>query len=142
MSEVITCTFNDSHITSQIFEIRTKVFVIEQKVSREEEFDEFEASSVHYLGKAGDVPAATARWRITNTGIKLERFAVLSEFRNSGLGTKVLNKVLVDVIPLNIPIYLNAQVKAIRFYEKAGFRKIGKMFIEADIEHFKMTFVV
>src|SRR6185436_18959968 len=130
MIKVISFSFSNRLIETA-FEIRKKVFVEEQQVSREEEYDQFEESSIHYLVYDNEIPAGTARWRITNDGIKLERFAVLSEFRNRKLGGAVLASVLNDVKPLNKKIYLNAQITAIDFYEKAGFEKVGEEFIEA-----------
>jgi predicted GNAT family N-acyltransferase len=120
-------------------EIRRKVFVEEQKVSREEEYDSFEESSIHYLVFLNETPIGTARWRITKEGIKLERFAVLKEYRNTRAGGAVLKQVLEDVIPLDKKIYLNAQITAINFYLKAGFVKEGNEFIEANIRHYKMS---
>jgi predicted GNAT family N-acyltransferase len=120
-------------------EIRRKVFVVEQQVSREEEYDTFEESSIHYLVFVDEVPVGTARWRITKDGIKLERFAVLQEYRNSGAGTAVLRQVLSDVKPLGKKIYLNAQITAIKFYLKEGFVTEGDEFIEANIRHYKMA---
>src|SRR5205085_9927089 len=105
--------------------------VEEQQVSREEEYDQFEESSRHYLVYVDEKPVGTSRWRKTESGIKLERFAVLKEHRNSGAGTAILNKVLEDVIPLKEKIYLNAQVTALNFYLKAGFVVEGDEFIEA-----------
>lgn len=140
MNEVKTCAFSDQVLCDRIFEIRQKVFVLEQKVSREEEFDEFEKSSIHYLGYLGDIPAGTARWRITKEGIKLERFAVLIEFRNKGVAASVLEKVLNDTKNAGVKIYLHAQVSAVGFYEKYGFKKEGPLFVEADIEHYKMCY--
>lgn len=131
---------SDSDICNQIFEIRKVVFVDEQEVSREEEFDSFESSSIHYLATLNGQPAGTARWRIKSDGIKLERFAVLYEHRKKGVAAAVLKKVLEDTVPLGHEIYLNAQVTAIGFYEKYGFRKTGPLFVEADIDHYKMIF--
>jgi len=48
--------------------------------------------------------------------------------------------VLTDVIPFKKRIYLNAQVTAIGFYERYGFKKEGPMFVEANIDHFVMTY--
>lgn len=133
--------YDDTATCSHIFEIRNAVFVDEQKVSREEEFDEYEISSIHYLGSINGQPAGTARWRIKSDGIKLERFAVLIEHRKKGVAEAVLKKVLQDTIPLGHEIFLNAQVTAMGFYEKNGFRKTGPLFVEAGIDHYRMTFV-
>jgi predicted GNAT family N-acyltransferase len=139
MLKVISFFFSDEVHMDLANEIRRKVFVVEQQVSLEEEYDSFEESSIHYLVYVDERPVGTARWRITKDGIKLERFAVLQEYRNSGAGTAVLKQVLKHVIPLGKKIYLNAQITAINFYLKEGFMTEGNEFIEANIRHFKMT---
>ena len=121
MLKVISFSFSDAPHMDAANEIRRKVFVEEQQVSREEEYDSFEESSIHYLVSLNDMPVGTARWRITKEGVKLERFAVLKEYRDASAGTAVLKQVLADVIPLGKKIYLNAQITAINFYLKAGF---------------------
>jgi predicted GNAT family N-acyltransferase len=138
MLKVISFPFSERKFMDAAIEIRRKVFVEEQKVSREEEYDEFEESSIHYLVFKDELSVGTARWRITKDGIKLERFAVLKKFRNSGAGTVVLDKVLEDVVPLQKKIYLNAQITAINFYLKKNFVKEGDEFVEANIRHYKM----
>ncbi|MCK5839625.1 MAG: GNAT family N-acetyltransferase [Bacteroidales bacterium] len=124
------------------FTIRNQVFVIEQHVDPDLEYDEFEGSSQHYLVIMDGQAIGTARWRETDKGIKLERFAILKEFRDKKTGFYLLNEVMKDVIPFQKPIFLHAQLRAISFYERYGFKCVGPMFVEADIEHFEMIFVV
>ena len=123
-----------------VFQIRQKVFVEEQNVSPEEEYDEFENTSAHFLATFEGEPAGVARWRETDKGVKLERFAVLAQFRNKAVGSHVLKAVLSDVLPQHQDktIYLHAQLPAIPFYARHGFEKYGPQFSECDIEHFKM----
>jgi len=127
-------------LAENAFEIRRIVFVIEQYVEPDLEYDEHEQVSTHYLLFKDDIPVATARWRETPDGIKLERFATLKEHRNKGIGNKILDEVMKDVLKMGKPIYLNSQISAVRFYERNGFVQEGEMFIEANIEHFKMTY--
>src|SRR5688572_31801279 len=124
-----------------VFNIRQKVFVEEQQVPREEEYDDFEDTSAHYLATYNGKPAGVARWRETDKGVKLERFAVLPEYRNKEVGSHVLKAVLADVLPKHSDktIYLHAQLPAIPFYSRHGFEKTGPQFSECDIEHFKMV---
>lgn len=131
---------NDAKNAPLAFAIRSKVFVDEQKVSREEEFDEFEADAVHYIVYNDDSPAGASRWRFTANGIKLERFAVLKEFRGKGIGEAVLKAMLNDVLPLGKKIYLHAQVSAEGFYLKYSFESVGEHFWEANIEHVLMEY--
>jgi predicted GNAT family N-acyltransferase len=125
------------------FTIREQVFVGEQGVPLAIEYDEHDRRDArHYLARLADgTPAGAARWRETPNGIKLERFAVLPEFRNQEVGAALLKAVLHDVLQAfpAVPVYLNAQVGAVRFYERHGFHKVGAMFEEAGIQHYKMA---
>ncbi len=126
------------HISNNI---RCKVFIEEQGVPSELEYDGQDAYATHYLLFYNDVPIGTARWRITDKGVKLERFAVLREYRNSGIGKTLLESVLDDAIDEKKKIYLHAQEKAVNYYKRAGFEIIGEAFIEAGIKHLKMIYI-
>ena len=89
-----------------------------------------------YLDK---FPVGTGRWRDTKNGIKLERFAVLKDFRNNGIGKEIVNFILSE-ISSNNTIYLHAQEAVVDFYKKLGFKVSGKKFYEADILHSKMIY--
>ncbi len=132
-------TSRDKEMADQAFAIRRKVFVEEQGVDAAMEYDH-EDEAHHYLLILAGKPIATARWRKTEKGIKLERFAVLPGFRNRGIGEIILKEVLKDVIPLKKMIYLHSQVNATSFYERNGFTKFGEQFTEAGIEHFVMHY--
>ncbi|HNQ12266.1 MAG TPA: GNAT family N-acetyltransferase [Bacteroidia bacterium] len=131
---------NHSELLEDAFSIRRIVFVDEQKVSREEEFDNLDDVSNQYLVRDNDESIGTARWRQTEKGIKLERFAVLLPYRNKGAGDAILKRILADVIPLEQVIYLHAQEAAVRFYQRNGFSIVGDRFFEANIPHFKMIY--
>ncbi|AUD07301.1 GNAT family N-acetyltransferase [Spirosoma pollinicola] len=125
------------------FAIRQNVFVDEQHVDAREEYDEFEETSTHFLARADGTPCGTARWRRTSNGVKLERFAVLADFRGQGVGKALVKAVLDDVFsqqPEPIErIYLHAQVTAMPLYAGFGFIPVGPMFEEAGIQHYKMV---
>ena len=125
------------------FAIRRQVFVEEQHVDAREEYDEFEESSTHFLARADGTPCGTARWRRTSNGVKLERFAVLADFRGLGVGKALVRAVLDDVFsqqPEPIErIYLHAQVAAMPLYAGFSFVPVGPMFEEAGIQHYKMV---
>jgi predicted GNAT family N-acyltransferase len=123
------------------FAIREKVFVLEQGVSLEEEFDEFEAISKHFLVVEGEKALGTARYRKTEKGYKLERFAVLKEFRGKGVGKLLIENLLTKLKSEVESIkYLHAQTQAVGFYSKFGFKRKGESFLEATIEHVRMEF--
>ena len=140
MFRVISFTVEDPVNCEIAFSIRNAVFVEEQKVSREEEYDSHESVARHYLVFSDTIPAGTARMRETDKGVKLERFAVLPEFRNKGVGALLLNQVLSDALTFNRMIYLHAQVAAVNLYARAGFKPEGEIFYEAGIPHYKMVY--
>ena len=139
MEKVVRFEYPDKKLMKLSNAIRTKVFIEEQKVTPEIEY-EYEDEGHYYLLYVDDKPVATARWRETGKGIKLERFALLKEHRNKGLGTVLLKEVLADIEPMNKPIYLHSQVRAVNYYKRAGFKEVGDHFWEADIEHVMMKF--
>ncbi len=132
-------TSRDKEMAHLAFAIRRKVFVEEQGVDPALEYDH-EDEAHHYLLILAGKPVATARWRETEKGIKLERFAVLPGFRNRGIGEIILKEVLKDVTSSGKMIYLHSQVNAISFYARNGFIKFGEQFTEAGIEHFVMKY--
>lgn len=129
---------NDTDL-DKVFAIRRQVFVVEQSCPPELEW-EFEDECTHFLATVDGIPAGAARWRKTDNGYKLERFAVLSEFRGLGVGQELVKAVLAD-LPIDANyIYLHAQIQAMGLYQKLGFESTGPEFEEAGIKHYKMVF--
>lgn len=126
----------------QVFKIREDVFVVEQEVDPAEEYDEFEETSIHFLAKFEEEPAGTARWRFTDKGIKMERFAVLKPMRGKGVGQALVKAVLEDIErhpeSKGKKCYMHAQLDAMPLYTKFGFKQVGEMFEECNILHYKM----
>ncbi len=129
---------NPSEELEQIFAIRKEVFVVEQDCPPELEW-EFEEESAHFLAKVDGIPAGAARWRKTEKGFKLERFAVLKAYRGFGLGQELVKTVLADLPAEAAYVYLHAQIQAMGLYTKFGFVAEGPQFEEAGIQHFKMV---
>ncbi|MCC5939079.1 MAG: GNAT family N-acetyltransferase [Lunatimonas sp.] len=133
---------NNTDELEVLFRIREEVFVVEQQVAPEEEYDEYEERSTHFLAKYDGQPVATARWRFTEKGVKLERFAVLKPYRGKGVGKALVGAVLADIdqnpAAASKVRYLHAQVTALGLYEKFGFEKVGDLFEECKILHYKM----
>lgn len=139
MIKIVKFQVSDKELSEKAFDIRNKVFVQEQNVDPSLEYEN-EEKCTHYLIIIDNKPVGTGRWRYTQKGIKLERFATLPKYRNRGLGTELLKRILSDVIPLSDKIYLHSQLKAVPYYERQGFRKKGDIFIEAGIKHYLMDF--
>ncbi|GAA4907899.1 GNAT family N-acetyltransferase [Mucilaginibacter defluvii] len=123
----------------KVFAIRREVFVGEQNCPPELEWEN-EEESTHFLATVNGEPAGAARWRKTENGYKLERFAVLKQYRGKGVAQAVVQAVLNDLPADADYIYLNAQVQAMGLYGKFGFVAEGPEFEEAGIQHYKMVF--
>src|ERR1700712_4278135 len=82
-----------------VFALRREVFVVEQNCPPELEWEN-EDVSTHFLATVDSEPAGACRWRKTDKGYKLERFAVLKKFRGSGVGQALVRAVL-DDLPAN-----------------------------------------
>jgi predicted GNAT family N-acyltransferase len=136
--EIIKFLFADTNLFEKALYIRQTVFCEEQKVSTEEEFDNLDDQCEQYLLKYDDKYVVTARKREVEEGIKLERFAVLKEYRKLGLASKILAFILIEIKGTDKTVFLNAQIEAMPLYAKFGFEKIGEQFVEADILHYKM----
>ena len=117
--------------------IRRQVFILEQNISKQIETDDYLVNATHILAISKEKAVGTARYRRTDSGIKLERFVVLKQFRNLGIGKAL---VLFILEKLKFFIYLIAQESVIGFYDNLGFDPIGEFFYEAEIPHQKMVY--
>lgn len=117
--------------------VRQQVFVVEQKVPSELEWDGEDEGSHHLLAMdANAEPIGTAR--LLPTG-QVGRMAVLKDWRGRGVGSAMLNQLL-DIRSETSPLFLNAQVHAVSFYKRLGFHPVGEVFDEAGIDHVRMEF--
>lgn len=126
-------------LLAKAHQIRKIVFVEEQGCPEDIEW-EFEDESTHYIALENGAALGTARWRQTENGIKLERFAVLKEHRNKEVGKALLLRLVADTNTFGFKRYLHAQLPAKNFYLRHGFKPEGEHFWEADIEHVKMVY--
>tara|TARA_Y100000996_G_scaffold358356_1_gene299955 strand:- start:70 stop:492 length:423 start_codon:yes stop_codon:yes gene_type:complete len=118
--------------------IRNKVFIEEQNINKELEYDDKKVSAIYIVAKINLIAIGTARYRSTEFGMKLERFAVLKEYRGLGVG-KSLVSFLVKTLKSEKNLYLNSQKEVAGFYKKLGFKITGDVFYEAKIPHYKMV---
>jgi len=121
--------------------IRQQVFIVEQHVPVELEWDELDSACLHLLiSSANERNIATARMHIESTSAYIGRMAVLKPYRQQGIGSLML-QTLLEQAQLNAvkTVTLNAQTVAIGFYEQHGFTVTGDEFPDAGIPHYKMT---
>jgi predicted GNAT family N-acyltransferase len=112
--------------------VRTQVFVIEQQVPEDEEWDEFDARSQHVIARdpAGNA-IGTGRLTPKHT---IGRMAILSAWRGKGVGKAILRVLIERARELRYPaIELHAQTHAIGFYADAGFIEFGEEYDECGI---------
>ena len=114
-------------------QIRTQVFIEEQRVPEALEWDEFDKTCQHVLVTDNKKPIACGR--IKPDG-HIGRMAVLKEYRQQGVGAAILKALLKHAEDNDIEtVYLHAQVSAVPFYEKLGFNICSEEFLDANIPH-------
>jgi predicted GNAT family N-acyltransferase len=119
--------------------IRLRVFVKEQNVPREIELDTDDQRATHFLAFIAGRAVGTARVVINGKQAKVGRMAVLKSFRKKGVGRELLEQSLKLAWKKGVKsLILHAQVPVVGFYEKRGFRCLGRTFMEAGIPHRKM----
>jgi len=117
--------------------VREEVFIKEQHVPVELEWDGLDASARHLLAlnAAGEAIGCA---RLPGDG-SIGRMAVLKQWRGTGVGTALLKKAVEQYQQQGIAaITLSAQVHAIHFYEKAGFKVCSAPYLDAGILHVDM----
>jgi predicted GNAT family N-acyltransferase len=122
--------------------LRTEVFVREQGVPQELEWDMDDLSAVHAVLTDDDGQAlATGRLLVHAPGVgRIGRMAVRADRRGQGLGRQVLSGLM--AVARNRgdhQVVLHAQTRARGFYARQGFAAQGPVFEEAGIEHIEMV---
>ncbi|RYU71277.1 GNAT family N-acetyltransferase [Aliivibrio finisterrensis] len=119
-----------------IREVRDTVFIQEQSIDPDIEFDGLDESAVHAIVYSNAQPVGTGR--ILDDG-HIGRIAILKAFRGQGLGSKIVLSLIDEATKRGYPrVYLGSQKHAINFYTKLGFQPYGDEFMEAGIPHLSM----
>jgi predicted GNAT family N-acyltransferase len=121
-------------------QIRHRVFLQEQRVPEEDEWDGADDTAEHFLASIstdkGHKPIGCAR--LLPSG-KIGRIAVLVPFRDEGVGTALLEHIVNDAQVQGFEeLYLDAQTHAVAFYERMEFVAEGPEFMDAGIPHQRM----
>jgi predicted GNAT family N-acyltransferase len=114
--------------------VRTEVFVVEQEVPEDEEWDELDETSQHVIARdANGRPIGTGR---LTPEPRIGRMAVVRDWRGKGVGEAILRVLLENARSRHYrSIEIHAQSHAIAFYERAGFEAYGEEFDECGILH-------
>ncbi len=118
-------------------DIRRVVFIDEQQVPQEEEWDGRDPACRHFLATLDGKPVGTAR--LLPDG-HIGRVAVLADVRGAGVGGLLMNAAVAAAQRLgHRQVALSAQLHALAFYERLGFVAHGDEFMDAGIPHREMT---
>ncbi len=117
--------------------IREDVFIKEQNVPEADEWGHGDETALHVIASLDGNSIGTAR--LTPEG-RIGRMAVLKDFRNEGVGSAMLRKLIEAAKQSHFKsLTLNAQRSAEDFYAKHGFIALGDEFIDAGIPHIAMS---
>ncbi len=122
--------------------IRREVFIEEQRIPAEMEWDAADAACLHALARNRlGRPLATGRLLEHVPGVaKIGRMAVLAPMRGGQIGRLVLDALMAEARRQGYrEVLLHAQLSAERFYARAGFQRRGEVFDEAGIAHVEMV---
>ena len=128
----------DGH--AQLKNIREKVFIQEQKVTPQLEWDGMDEKAIHFLVFKDEKAIGCARAIVIKSRMQLGRMAVLKEYRGQGAGSTLIEKAIVTAKLKQLSgIHISAQCNVINFYVKFGFEVMGDTYLDAEILHRDMT---
>ena len=123
--ELLLCDFAAQ--TAALREVRSRVFIDEQQVPQEEEWDDRDNHCVHALLRCDGAAIACGRLDLQAGAPeygKIGRVAVLSAWRNKGLGVVIMQALEAEACRSGLQrVWLHAQVSALGFYERLGYVK-------------------
>ena len=116
--------------------IRQKVFIEEQNVTSQLEWDGMDEEAIHFLAFKNEKAIGCARAFVIKNHMQLGRMAVLKAYRGEDVGTALIEKAITTA-KLNqlSAIYISAQCQAIDFYKKFGFEITSDIYLDAEILH-------
>lgn len=127
----------EAELIEQARVVRATVFIHEQGIAPELEYDELDPACTHFVGTVEGEPVTTARLRPIGDGIgKVERVATLSTARGNGYAKEIMLAIeSVARASALRELKLGAQLTALPFYERLGYEAYGDDFLDADIPH-------
>ncbi|OAL80863.1 GNAT family acetyltransferase [Acinetobacter sp. SFB] len=136
MSQFIIRTGSWDELQNDAKLIREQVFVQEQQIAAEDEWDADDAVSLHFVIYNQDQPIATARLLQNNS---VGRVAVLKSYRGVGIGKWLMQQIIQQAQQEQREfLKLSSQVHAIQFYAGLGFKVDGEQYLDCGIPHINM----
>lgn len=123
---------------AEIQSVRIAVFVNEQHLLLETEFDDRDPAATHVVVLDGETPVGTGRIDLDQDG-RIGRVAALPEYRRRGVGSLVMKTLESFARKMGMRnVWFHAQVSAIPFYIQLGYEPYGDEFLEEGIPHVRM----
>ena len=136
---ILKLNFNDEDF-SHIRNIRKSVFNIELGILESELFDKHDETCDHFLIFDGKKIAGSVRIRSIENTIKLERMAILKEFRAKNYGKNCIFQIKEYYSTKNFSRIILDSIYSVRgFYKKCGFIEEGEIFQRVGIDHIRMS---
>lgn len=122
-------------------QIRSAVFIEEQGIAAEDEWDAMDAIALHFIVyDTQQHPIATARLLPDH---RVGRVAVLKAYRGQGIGRILMQQIIAQAKNEQRPLLkLSAQVHAIHFYESLGFSVQEREYLDCGIPHVDMSMML
>ena len=140
---------NKKVLPVEVYDIRKTVFIDEQKVPEELEWDEYDKESCHFIvstilgdeiGSSIIKAIATARMIPQGADIMLGRMAVIKDYRRNKVGSFLLKACIDYARNRKVKsVIIHAQEAVLNFYQRLGFIEQGEVFYEANIRHRQMN---
>jgi predicted GNAT family N-acyltransferase len=125
---------------SPVRQVRDSVFIGEQGIAPELEYDAMDAAAEHLLICADGRPVAAGRLYQADGQFRFGRVCVLMEYRGEHLGVLVVRLLLARAFAAGaMEVHIHAQAYLEGYYRRFGFVPYGERFSEAGIEHVSMV---
>lgn len=137
MSEFNVVTGDWEQLQQDAKHIREQVFILEQEIAPEDEWDDQDPISIHFVVYDGVLPIATARLLVDD---HIGRVAVLAAYRSQGIGKLVMQQIIaLAQQQQRKELVLSSQVHATEFYSGLGFQVQGESYLDCGIPHVDMS---
>ena len=122
------------------FDVRHDVFVEEQGVAEDIEYDGKDDVATHFVAYDDGAAIGAARLREPESGVgKVERVAVREPHRGEGWGRRLMDAIEAEARDRGLEtLVLHSQTRVEGFYERLDYRTTSDVFEEADIPHVEM----
>ena len=130
----------DDENSKMALNIRTNVFVKEFGADKFLEFDGLDPKAIHFLLLLENHAIGTARWQEIDNKIKIEKLAIIKDYRGKGFANLLLKYILEDIILSEKEIFLETLNENYTFFEHKGF-VVEEEYSKGDLLYRNMKYV-